>query len=59
MQERKRNDIRVRDIQERLKRITRNGKRNAWVLKLDIRGFFMSIDKNRMYDIVSDIISEE
>lgn len=49
----------VRDIQERLKRITRNGKRNAWVLKLDIRGFFMSIDKNRMYDIVSDIISEE
>lgn len=49
----------VRDIQERLKRITRNGKRNAWVLKLDIRGFFMSIDKNMMYDIVSDIISEE
>lgn len=49
----------VMDVQEKLRRITRNGKRQVWVLKLDIRGFFMAIDKERMYEIVKDVITDE
>lgn len=36
----------VKNIGDKIQEITNNYTENAWVLKLDIKGFFMSIDKD-------------
>lgn len=49
----------VRDMQQKMRRITHNGKRTAWIMKCDIKGFFMSIDTDIAFRLVSDVIREE
>ena len=36
-----------------LRRVTANGRRPAWGLKLDVASFFSSIDKQTLYDILA------
>jgi hypothetical protein len=36
---------------EFLRRVTANGQRRAWALKLDVASFFPSIDKQTLYEV--------
>lgn len=49
----------VRDVQRKIQRVTHNGAREAYALKLDVKAFFMSIDRQRMLGIITDIIRED
>ena len=40
-------------------KITQNGSRRAWYLQLDIKNFFMNIDKDILYDIIADKVRNE
>lgn len=40
-------------LTEFLRRITANGQRRAWALKLDVASFFPSIDKQTLYEIIA------
>ncbi|MBQ9473391.1 MAG: RNA-directed DNA polymerase [Bacteroidales bacterium] len=42
----------VRRLEHHLRSCTRNYSREAWVLKLDLRGYFMSIDRGRLCGVV-------
>ena len=41
---------------EHIKNCTDNYQKDAWILKMDIKSFFMSIDKNILVDLVDDLI---
>lgn len=41
----------VNRLQSFMRKVTRNGKKAAWMVQLDIRSFFMSIDKAILFDI--------
>jgi phage host-nuclease inhibitor protein Gam len=44
-------------IGDKIQEITNNYTENAWVLKLDIKGFFMSIDKGvKLYKAIADSV---
>lgn len=43
----------VRRIEHHIRSCSDNFTRDAYVLKLDLRGYFMSIDKSILYDIIS------
>jgi retron-type reverse transcriptase len=38
-------------LMEFLRRVTANGQRRAWALKLDVASFFPSIDKQTLYEV--------
>jgi len=38
---------------EFLRRVTANGRRGAWALKLDVAGFFPSIHKEMLHEIIA------
>ena len=40
----------IRRLQHHIMSVSENGNREAWVLKLDIRGYFMSLPRRRLYD---------
>lgn len=42
----------VTRLQEFMRQATANGTRPAWYLQLDIRNYFMSIDKQRLFDML-------
>lgn len=48
----------IRRIEHHIRSCTRNYTVPAWILKLDLRGYFMSIDKAKLYDIVSDTLNK-
>ena len=48
----------IRDMQSKIQRVTHYGARQAYCLKCDIKGFFMSIDKDIMYRIIENVIRE-
>ena len=43
-------------LESQMRRCTRNYTRQAWVMKLDIRGYFMSIDRERLYKAVTGLL---
>lgn len=43
----------VRRLQTFIRQVTANGTRPAWYLQLDIRNFFMSIDKDRLFAMLA------
>lgn len=49
----------VKRLQGFLRKVTRNGSRQAFYLQLDIKNFFMSIDKDILYQIIADKIGDE
>lgn len=42
----------IRRLQHHIMSVSENGSKEAWVLKLDIRGYFMSLPRRRLYDRV-------
>jgi len=47
----------VKRVEQHIKECSQNYTRDCWIMKLDIQGFFMSIDKNILYqDIVNFLI---
>lgn len=49
----------VSRLQTFIRRITANGTRKAWYLQLDIRNYFMSIDKQVLFDLLEPRIRDE
>lgn len=43
---------------EHIERVSENYTREAWILKGDLQGFFMSIDRQLLYEIVEEIVLE-
>lgn len=46
----------IRDIQAQMERITNKYTTEAWVLRGDIQGFFMSIDRQKLYTLLDHTI---
>lgn len=46
-------------LQQFMRQVTANGTRPAWYLQLDIRNYFMSIDKARLFDLLAPRIADE
>ena len=42
----------IERLEHHIRSVSRNFTRPCWVLKLDLEGYFMSIDRARLYDIV-------
>lgn len=40
----------IQDLQRNMRRATENGTKDAYVLKRDIRGYFMSLERKRLYE---------
>ncbi len=49
----------VERLQSFQRRVTRSGKRRAWYLQLDIRNFFMCIDKTILFSLLEPHVKEE
>lgn len=49
----------VKRLQSFIRKVTRNGSRKAYFLKLDIKNFFMSIDKDILYTIIAGKVQDE
>lgn len=52
-------DFGVRRVAEKIKRISSNYTTECYVMKCDIKGFFMSIDKDIMWDMLKRVINEK
>lgn len=48
----------AKDIQKQINIITYGYKTNAYILKLDLQGFFISINKQILYNIIERVIRE-
>lgn len=48
----------IERFEHHLRSVTRNYTRQAWCLSLDISGYFMSIDRNRLYTIIWDTLGK-
>lgn len=48
----------AKDIQRQLSEITNRYKENAYILKLDLKGFFININKEITYNIIEKIIKD-
>lgn len=44
-------------INKEIKRISNNYTKETWILKCDLQGFFMSIDREFLYNIVKDVLT--
>lgn len=52
-------DYGIADIARQMEGITQGYTRKAWVLKGDISGFFMAIDRRMLWNIVEDVVRSE
>ena len=48
----------AKDIQKQINSITYGHKTDAYILKLDLQGFFISINKQILYNIIERVIRE-
>lgn len=46
----------VKTMYERIKECTENYTKDAWIVKLDVKSFFMSIDKQLLANMVDDMV---
>jgi hypothetical protein len=49
----------VKRLQDFFRKVTRNGSRGSFYLQLDIKNYFMSIDKDILYRIIADKVRDE
>lgn len=49
----------IKRLQGFLRKVTRNGSSGAFYLQLDIKNYFMSIDKDILYGIIADKVRDE
>lgn len=46
----------IRRLEHHIRSVSRNFTEPCWILKLDIEGYFMHIDRARLYDIISSVL---
>jgi RNA-directed DNA polymerase len=49
----------VKRLRQFMRKITCNGTREAWYLQLDVKGFFIAINKQILYRILSEKVKDE
>ena len=49
----------VKRLQVFMRKVTQNGSRKAYFIKLDVKNFFMSIDKDILYTIIAGKVQDE
>jgi len=49
----------INRLKKFMRQITNNGNKNAFYFQLDIKGFFMSIDQQILYNLIKKLISKE
>ena len=52
-------DYGIDHIRQQMERVSDNYTKETWILKCDLQGFFMSINRRMLYDIVEKIIREK
>ena len=52
-------DYGIGHIRQQVERVSDNYTKETWILKCDLQGFFMSINRRMLYDIVEKIIREK
>lgn len=48
----------IQRIEEKIRTCSHNYTRYCWVMKIDIKGYFMSIDKDRVFDCIRQFLHE-
>lgn len=51
-------DYGINSLREQIVRMTNNYTSEAWILKCDLKGFFMSIDRQMLYNMLERVIRE-
>ena len=51
-------DYGIADVKKQIKRVSDNYTKEAWVLKCDLQGFFMSINRSLLYRLLEKVIRE-
>lgn len=49
-------DYGIADVKKQIKRVSENYTKEAWVLKCDLQGFFMSINRSLLYSLLEKVI---
>lgn len=49
-------DYGIADVKKEIKRVSENYTKEAWVLKCDLQGFFMSINRSLLYSLLEKVI---
>lgn len=52
-------DYGIADVRKEIKRVSDNYTKEAWVLKCDLQGFFMSINRSLLYNLLEKVIMEK
>lgn len=52
-------DYGIADVKKQIKRVSDNYTKEAWVLKCDIQGFFMSINRSLLYSLLENVIRKK
>ena len=52
-------DYGIADVKKEIKRVSDNYTKEAWVLKCDLQGFFMSINRSLLYSLLEKVIMEK
>ena len=52
-------DYGIADVEKQIKRVSDNYTKEAWVLKCDLQGFFMSINRSLLYRLLEKVIREK
>ena len=52
-------DYGIADVKKQIKRVSDNYTKEAWVLKCDLHGFFMSINRSLLYRLLEKVIREK
>ena len=52
-------DYGIADVKKEIERVSENYTKEAWVLKCDLQGFFMSINRSLLYRLLEKVIMEK
>lgn len=52
-------DYGIADVKKQIKRVSDNYTKEAWVLKCDLQGFFMSINRSLLYRLLENVIRKK
>lgn len=52
-------DYGIADVKKEIERVSDNYTKEAWVLKCDLQGFFMSINRSLLYSLLENVIKKK
>ena len=52
-------DYGIADVKKQIKRVSENYTKEAWILRGDLQGFFMSINRLLLYSLLEKVIREK